>query len=96
MVIIMVPSAGSAASVVLSLKVWNCVRFESRIHSYERRGRQIEKTEAIRVKEHPNGLRRLQRSTPLGEHRVDCHDGAMVLVAVAILARESACPLRER
>ncbi|VDP14364.1 unnamed protein product [Heligmosomoides polygyrus] len=43
----------------------------------------------IRVKEHLDGLKKPNVSTPWGEHRVRCHHGAMFQVSVSILARES-------
>ncbi|VDP09413.1 unnamed protein product [Heligmosomoides polygyrus] len=42
----------------------------------------------VRVKEHVDGLNRCKVSTPLGEHRLRGHSGAVVGVAVTILARE--------
>ncbi|WKY02527.1 hypothetical protein Q1695_016084 [Nippostrongylus brasiliensis] len=48
-----------------------------------------------RVKEHLGTLRRCDISEPLGEHRLRCHDGAMVEVAVAILSRESEISARK-
>ncbi|VDO96898.1 unnamed protein product [Heligmosomoides polygyrus] len=42
----------------------------------------------VRVKEHMDRLRRCQISTLLGEHRQRSHGGAMVGVAITILARE--------
>ncbi|WKY04401.1 hypothetical protein Q1695_005417 [Nippostrongylus brasiliensis] len=48
-----------------------------------------------RVKEHLGTLRRCDISEPLGEHRLRCHDGALVEVAVAILSRESEISARK-
>ncbi|VDP31435.1 unnamed protein product [Heligmosomoides polygyrus] len=42
----------------------------------------------VRVKKHMDELRRCQICTPLGEHRQRSHGGAMVGVAITILARE--------
>ncbi|WKX90074.1 hypothetical protein Q1695_009146 [Nippostrongylus brasiliensis] len=48
-----------------------------------------------RVKEPLGTLRRCDISEPLGEHRLRCHEGAMVEVAVAILSRESEISARK-
>ncbi|VDO88034.1 unnamed protein product [Heligmosomoides polygyrus] len=42
----------------------------------------------VRVKEHVDGLDKCKLSTPLKEHRLRSHSGAVVGIAVTILARE--------
>ncbi|VDO76028.1 unnamed protein product [Heligmosomoides polygyrus] len=42
----------------------------------------------VRVKEHVDGLDKCNVSTPLREHRLRSHSGAVVGIAVTILARE--------
>ncbi|VDP07221.1 unnamed protein product [Heligmosomoides polygyrus] len=42
----------------------------------------------VRVKGHVDGLDKCKTSTPLGEHRLRSHSGAVVGIAVTILARE--------
>ncbi|XGW23140.1 hypothetical protein V3C99_005411 [Haemonchus contortus] len=48
-----------------------------------------------RVREHLEGLRRSRIQTPLGMHRIECHDGSEFEISVAILAIEADTPARK-
>ena len=41
-----------------------------------------------RVKEHLDGLNKLKAATPLGSHRISCHENAEISIGVTILAYE--------
>ncbi|VDO23031.1 unnamed protein product [Heligmosomoides polygyrus] len=49
----------------------------------------------VRMKEHMNGLNKCKHSTPLGEHRLRSHAGAIFGVAVTVLAREADITVRK-